>query len=62
MRIELDRNRCEGHGMCEVVAPKFFAVQDDGSLTILSEEISDTDESQLHDAAIACPVNALRLT
>ncbi len=29
MRIEVDRGRCEGLGMCEAMAHEFFAVDDD---------------------------------
>lgn len=62
MRIDVDRNRCEGHGMCEVVAPEYFALDDDGNLTVLEEEVSESDEPNLQDAAYACPVAALKLT
>ncbi|MEB3980115.1 ferredoxin [Mycobacterium sp. 663a-19] len=61
MRIEVDRNRCEGHGMCEVVAPEYFALDDDGNLTVLAEEVSGCDEAHVQDAVIVCPVAALRL-
>jgi ferredoxin len=61
MRIEVDTNRCEGHGMCEVVAPEYFALDDDGKLIVLEETVPDTDQALVHDAAFACPVAALKL-
>jgi len=61
MRIDVDRNRCEGHGMCEVVAPEFFSLDDDGSLTVHSDGVAPTDESLVQDAVLACPVAALKL-
>jgi ferredoxin len=61
VRIEVDRNRCEGHGMCEVVAPEFFALDDDGNLIVLAEEVPESDEAPVRDAAVACPVAALKL-
>lgn len=61
MRIEIDRGRCENHGMCEVVAPEYFALDDDGILVVLAEEVPDTDEAHVQDAALACPVAALKL-
>ena len=61
MRIEVDFNRCEGHGMCEVVAPEYFALDDDGKLIILEEAVSETDHAHVQDAAYACPVAALKL-
>lgn len=61
MRIDLDWNRCEGHGMCEAAAPNFFSVDDEGQLTVLQEEVSDRDQADVHAAALGCPVAALKL-
>jgi ferredoxin len=61
VKIEIDRDRCEGHGMCEVVAPEYFSLDDDGNLTVLKEEVSDRDEALVRDALQVCPVAALRL-
>jgi ferredoxin len=47
--------------MCEVVAPEYFSLDDDGNLTILAENVSDRDEAHVRDAAMVCPVAALRL-
>ncbi len=62
MRIEVDHDRCEGHGMCEVAAPEYLAVDDDGNVTVLAEEVADGDEAQVSEAALACPVAAVKLT
>ncbi|MFE3798646.1 ferredoxin [Nocardia tengchongensis] len=61
MKIELDRNRCEGHAMCEAAAPRFFSVDDEGDLTILQEEVSESEKSAVNSAVISCPVAALKL-
>ncbi|WP_063043400.1 ferredoxin [Nocardia pseudovaccinii] len=61
MRIEVDRNRCEGHAMCEAAAPEYFSVDDEGVLTILTEEVPDSDKAQAHGAVLSCPVAALKL-
>ena len=61
MRIELDRPRCEGHGLCEEAAPKLMHLDDDGELVI---DVPDVDGSELAAATAAvrvCPVAALRL-
>jgi len=47
--------------MCEVVAPEFFSLDDDGSLTVHSDGVAPTDESLVQDAVLACPVAALKL-
>lgn len=61
MRIDVDRQRCEGHGMCEVSAADFFSVDDEGNLTVLAEEVTPEDEAQVRDAVLSCPVAALKL-
>ena len=61
MRIELDRPRCEGHGLCEEAAPKLMHLDDDGELVI---DVADVDGPELDAAKAAvrvCPVAALRL-
>jgi ferredoxin len=61
MRIELDRPRCEGHGLCEEAAPKLMHLDDDGELVI---DVADVDGAELDAARAAvrvCPVAALRL-
>ena len=36
-RIVVDRDLCQGHGVCESEAPDVFAVSKDGVLTVLDE-------------------------
>lgn len=60
MRITADRTRCEGHGMCEALAPNLFRVGDDGIVEPTADDIDDSDLIQL--AVDSCPVEALRLT
>lgn len=61
MRIEVDRDRCEGHAMCEAVAPAFFSVDDEGTLIVLQEDVPDGAEPVVKSATLGCPVAALRL-
>ena len=60
-RIELDRNRCEGHGMCVSAAPGLFELTDDGDLQVLDAEVSADAVSAARTAADACPVRALQI-
>lgn len=58
MRINVDRSRCEGHGLCEERGPRGFALDDDGELIYHFE---GTDVPAEYEAvAAACPVVALR--
>lgn len=62
MRIELDRPRCEGHGLCEEAAPALMHLDDDGELVIDVPEVEgDQAEAAAKSAVRVCPVAALKL-
>ena len=61
MRISLDRDRCEGLGMCEAMAHEFFEVVDDEVMHVLDDSPPEADRSKVHAAVEACPVLALSL-
>ena len=60
-RIVVDRDLCQGHGVCEGEAPDLFEVSKKGELTVLV----DTPPAELRSAAEAavryCPTHALKL-
>lgn len=60
-RIELDRPRCEGHGLCEEAAPHLMHLDDDGELILDQTEIGEEDLQAARDAVRVCPVAALKL-
>ncbi len=61
MRVEVDRARCTGHGICESVAPDVFEVRDDGSLRIADADRPGSDRVRMMSAVTQCPAAALRL-
>lgn len=61
MRIELDRPRCEGHGLCEEAAPDLMHLDDEGELVIDVSEVTGQDVTRAQAAVRVCPVAALRL-
>lgn len=62
MRIQVDRPRCEGHGLCEEAAPKLLHLDDDGELVIDVEEVTEEgDIAAAKAAARVCPVAALTM-
>jgi ferredoxin len=61
MRIVVDRNKCEGLGMCEAMAQEFFEVRDDGTMVVLDNAPGDEYRTELAAAIDACPVLALSL-
>ena len=61
MKIVVDRDKCEGLGMCESMAHEFFEVDDDDVMHVLDEH-PDEEHRRLVTAAIsACPMLALTL-
>lgn len=61
MQIDVNLAACEGHGLCEQVAPQVYALDDEGYVYVRPDQIT----SDLEDAAAAgarvCPVAALRV-
>ncbi len=62
MRVEVDLDKCTGHGICESIAEDVFEVQDDGIVLIRDGERPETDRDRMQQAVTQCPAAALRLT
>jgi ferredoxin len=60
-RIEVDLDLCQGHAMCEVEAPDYFKVPKRGQVEILNDEPPEEDRSQIEQAVLACPTQALSI-
>jgi ferredoxin len=62
LKISVDYNRCEGHGLCAEQAPSVFDLDDDAELTYRFEGKDVPDElARAASAAVnSCPVAALR--
>ena len=61
MRITVDRDKCEGLGMCEAMAHEYFELDDDDTMTVLDETPPEAERVKVHAAVEACPVMALSL-
>ena len=61
MRIHVDRDVCQGLGMCEAMASDFFELDDDDVLHVRQESPAEADRAHVHSAVQACPVLALTL-
>jgi ferredoxin len=59
--VELDRDRCEGHGTCEQIAPSIYHLDDEGELEILVDPLTDQLAAAAEAGARVCPVAALRV-
>lgn len=61
MKFELDRPRCEGHGLCEEAAPDLLHLDDEGEVVIDVAEFGDEALERARAAVRICPVAALRV-
>lgn len=61
MRVVVDWDRCEGHGMCVDAAGELFRLDDDGVLHAETGEIPDDLQPRARAAVRLCPVAALRI-
>lgn len=61
MKIEVDRTKCVGLGLCEAADPEHFEVGDDGKLIILRAGVDPGELRDAEEAVRACPTSALQL-
>jgi ferredoxin len=61
VRIEVDRDRCQGHAVCESEAPGVFVVSKDGVLTVLQESPPESERKAVEAAVKYCPTHALTI-
>ena len=61
MKVTVDFGKCTGLGICESMAPEFFEVNDEGSLVLLKEDITDEELQSVEEAVAGCPTEALRI-
>jgi len=62
MKIIVDRQRCDGNGVCMGIAPEVFDVDDDLYLHV-AESIPDDPElrARVRQSITSCPILALKL-
>ena len=61
MRVEVDLDKCTGHGICESIADDVFEVQSDGTVLIHDSERPESDRARMQQAVTQSPAAALRL-
>ncbi|MDD9939760.1 MAG: ferredoxin [Myxococcales bacterium] len=59
MKIVVDFDLCQSHGLCTQAAPELFEIRDDGFLYILNEEPGEAMRDKLDRAARECPTGAI---
>ena len=63
MKIRVDLDLCQGHGVCAGEAPEVFAVDPDESrVVLLDASPSEALRARVEAAVKYCPTRALRIT
>jgi len=62
MKIQIHRDRCEGHGLCAEQAPSLFTIDEEGELVHhrAGQDVPDGMVGPARAAIGSCPVAALR--
>lgn len=62
MRVILDTQVCDAHGECVITAPEVFDIgHDDDVATLLDPEPPEHLRAKVEEAALNCPVLAIRI-
>ena len=61
MKVIVDRDLCQGHGVCESEASAVFSVSKQGVLTVVDESPPESMRHQVEAAVGNCPTGALRI-
>jgi ferredoxin len=59
MRVEVDRERCEGNAVCVGIAPDLFDLDDEDYAVLKVDEIPADQEDLAEQAIAECPRAAL---
>ena len=57
--VEVDKDLCQGHAMCELEAPAYFMVPKRGPVEIVNSTPPVRVREQIENAVEACPGRAL---
>jgi ferredoxin len=62
MRVRVNSDRCQGHTLCWLAAPRAFVLDDvDGHSWPTREIVAPEDEDGVAEAALSCPEQAVEV-
>jgi ferredoxin len=61
MKVAVDWDLCQGHGVCEGEAPEVFQLDDDGNVQLLMEDVPPELLEKVKKAVRYCPQRAISL-
>ncbi len=59
MRVNVDSDRCRGHGVCWSLCPQVFELTDDGYSVVLVDDVPVELEDAVRAAVLQCPERAI---
>lgn len=60
MKVWVDPTRCQGHGLCKMIAPESFELSEiDGHSTAVSTTVTAGQEDLVIEAMRSCPERAI---
>jgi ferredoxin len=60
--VDVDRDRCQGHGLCSIAAPEIYELDDDGYCVTGRVELPADQLTQARGGAMNCPEMAITVT
>lgn len=62
MRVHVDSEVCQGHGVCHMSAPDIFQLRDeDGHAYVIDDQVPDDQIALAQMGADSCPERAITL-
>ena len=61
MKVVVDLNVCDLHGLCVEAAPEVFEIGDDGALHVLNETPEQGLRAKVDKAVRECPTGAISI-
>lgn len=59
MRVEVDRDRCEGNAVCVGIAPDLFDLDDEDYAVVKADPVPEGQEDVAEQSVAECPRAAL---
>ncbi len=59
MQVQVNHDKCEGHGKCQMAAPEVFELRDDDLSYVLVKSVSTELKAKVERAIRLCPRQAI---
>ncbi|MFI6732381.1 ferredoxin [Nonomuraea sp. NPDC050451] len=60
MKVRVDPSLCQGHTLCNMIAPDVFELDEiDGHSSVVNEDVPVDEEARVAEAVNSCPERAI---